>query len=264
MSRLPSENALPRICCPSRGSTGPASTMTSMSQSNAVRAEAILFDAGDILYDATAWWRWVVKLLSRFDVHTHFDASYHLWQREYLEKVRRGCTDYWTAFADFLRSLGMRPAQIQETLAASQPRYQQLHDRIRPLPEVTTTLAKLSAAGFRLGVANHAVLDGVAMRRRLKDAGLDRFFDFVGSTGDTRLLVPTVAFYQRAARQLSECLDVVAFVGHDVEELQLAKAAGMRTIACNHRRGVDVDVAVDRFARLPEVILPIRTLRRVG
>lgn len=276
MGHMPTENSLPRICRSGASSVedGIRTTQQGRTQHPLVESasgvplplcsEAILFDAGDILYDATAWWRWVVKLLAHFDVHTYFDASYHVWQREYLQQVRRGQADYWTAFALFLQSVGMRSAQIQEALAASQPRFQQLHDRIRPLPEVASTLAKLVTYGLRLGVANHAVYDSEQMTKRLGDAGLARYFDFVVTTGDTQLITPTVEFYSQAAREFSSQLHAIVFVGHDVEELLLAKAAGLTTVACNHRSGANVDVSIDRFARLGEIIRRPSSSRQVA
>jgi len=48
--------------------------------------------------------------------------------------------------------------------------------------------------------------------------------------------------------------DECAFVGHDVDELDGAAAAGIMTIAYNYEPGVAADIHIDRFAELLEVL----------
>src|SRR3984957_16580482 len=102
-----------------RGPTSPAS-----SWHNAARPLAgirgLVFDFGDVLCDATAWRRWLLKLLARFGVAASYDDVYRTWERDYLDAVERGQRERGEAFQAWLLSFGLTHGQIDEIEAASQ------------------------------------------------------------------------------------------------------------------------------------------------
>src|SRR5687768_3292479 len=64
----------------------------------------LLFDMGDVLYDATLWRRWLLQILARMGVHATYRDFYRVWDHDYLRAVHRGERDYHEAFSAFLQS----------------------------------------------------------------------------------------------------------------------------------------------------------------
>src|SRR5262249_9401208 len=73
-----------------------------------------IFDMGDVLYDATAWRRWLCALLNHLGVDHDYAQLFGTWDREYLDAVHRGEWDYQEAFIAFLAELGLTSADVDE------------------------------------------------------------------------------------------------------------------------------------------------------
>src|SRR5688572_25399314 len=120
----------------------------------------LVFDMGDVLFDATVWRLWLLQLLHRMGLQTGYRTFYDVWDREYLDEVHRGRRDYAEAFDSFLRAGGLTRSQIDEVNAASQIRKSRLEDDVQPFPGVRSTLARLHAGGFRMAVLSDSESSG--------------------------------------------------------------------------------------------------------
>jgi HAD superfamily hydrolase (TIGR01509 family) len=224
----------------------------------------LLFDMGDVLYDATLWRRWLLQMLSRMGVHAAYRDFYRVWDRDYLNAVHVGRRDYHEAFCAFLQSLGLSRGAIEEIEAASQARRRELIATLRPLPGVRPTLCKLQTAGISLAVLSDSESPAEELRQRLDSLGIDSCFTAVFSSielGDTK---PAALGYRAALAALDLPAEQVAFVGHDAEELTGAAAIGMPTIAFNYDPEVAADVYLERFDELLDVIQCRKPLAAAG
>jgi HAD superfamily hydrolase (TIGR01509 family) len=218
------------------------------------RIRGLLFDMGDVLYDATLWRRWLLQVLARMDVHVAYRDFYRVWDRDYLPAVHCGQRDYHEAFCALLRSLGLARGVIDEIEAASQARRRELIATLRPLPGVRPTLCQLQAAGFLLGVLSDSESPAAELKQRLDQLGIGSCFAAVYSSFDLKQAKPAPLGYQTAAAAMRLPIEQVAFVGHDAEELAGAAAVGMPTIAFNYDPGVTADVLLERFEDLLQVV----------
>jgi HAD superfamily hydrolase (TIGR01509 family) len=218
------------------------------------RSRGLLFDMGDVLYDATLWRRWLVQVLARMDVHVSYREFYRVWDRDYLPAVYCGQRDYHEAFCAMLQSLGLARGMIDEIEAASQARRRELIATLRPLPGVRPTLCQLQAAGFPLGVLSDSESPATELRQRLDQLGIGPCFAAVYSSFDLKQTKPAPLGYQTVAAAMQLPIEHVAFVGHDAEELGGAAALGMPTIAFNCEHGVTADALLERFEDLLEVV----------
>ena len=50
----------------------------------------LLLDACNILYDDTAWRRWLLRLLMRLGLRTEYGPFFRIFDRDYLDAVYRG------------------------------------------------------------------------------------------------------------------------------------------------------------------------------
>lgn len=240
----------PNLSLPYESSVFPIASQTRQS----LPVDGLLFDMGDVLYDATVWSRWFLRLLTRMGLHTHYRAFFRVWRRDHLVDVNCGRRNHWDALKDFLRSLGLTPAHIDEILAAGHTRYAELTEWIRPLPGVSATLAELSGLGVEMGAINNCDCSAAQLADKLGRMGLRRFLPTVVSSIDLKSVMPDPANYRAALAKMSLPAERVAFVGHNAEELAGARAIGMPTIAFNFEPEAIADIYLERFDQLPQVI----------
>jgi HAD superfamily hydrolase (TIGR01509 family) len=214
---------------------------------------------GDVLYDATAWRRWLVKLLARMGLQTHYRGFYQVWDHDYLDEVHRGRRDYHEAFRTFLRSAGLSRGQVDEVEAASHARKRELETGARPLPGVRPTLKLLSEAGLVLAVLSDSESPADQLRQRLARLGLAQYFGPVVSSVELGRTKPDSFCYRSAVAAMNLPAEQVAFVGHDAGELRGARRAALRTIAFNFDPEAVADYYLDRF----EQLLPLVSNRHV-
>lgn len=217
---------------------------------------ALLFDVDDVLYDATVWRRWLLRLLGHLGLHTHYGAFFHVWERSYLSDVYQGDRQYWDAFRAFLTAVGLSSGQVDEVTAASQTRRREFYEGIRAYPGVRSTLARLSATGTPLGILCNSSCSGTELQQRLSRIGLGTYFQFVLSSRELRQVMPQPETYRAALDQFGLRAEQVAFVGHDGIELSGAAGEGLATIGFNHAPEVESDLPIEQFDELLRVVRP--------
>src|SRR3569623_457068 len=137
---------------------------------------------GDVLYDATLWRRWLLRLLQRMGLHTQYRTFFKIWDVEFLNEVHCGRREYSEAFQAFLLSAGLSRGLIDEVEAASQARKRELEDKVRPFPGVRATLDRLHGAGIVLGVLSDSESTAEALQARLVGLGIGRYFSAIVSS----------------------------------------------------------------------------------
>lgn len=145
----------------------------------------LLFDMCGVLYDDSAWNRWLLQLLQRMGLHTHYDAFYALWSHEYSEPAGDDQPDYWSALRGFLKSAGLSNPQIDEVKAASYGRWIQSRSHLRLFPGVARTLTLLAQRGVPLGIVARTDHHVEEVRRRVAQLGLTGRFQSVQACGST-------------------------------------------------------------------------------
>ncbi len=217
------------------------------------RPMGIVFDMGDVLYDATWWRRWLLRLVVRMGICTTYRAFFQVWDDDFLVYVHIGSREYGPALADFLQSQGLTRAQIDEVLAASAAKKRELESALRPFPGVRATTSVLAKRGIPMTVLSDSEFTGEELSRKLASIGLDRRFTAVISSRDIGHTKPHRGCYEAACAALGPACNHVFFVGHDAEELSGAHDAGMTTCAFNHDDQVVADIYLRRFEDLLEL-----------
>jgi HAD superfamily hydrolase (TIGR01509 family) len=223
-----------------------------------------VFDMGDVLYDATVWRRWLLKLLGRIGVHTTYRCFFQVWDHEYLRDVHRGRRDFCEAFQSFLLSVGLTRAQIDEVEAACQARRRQLEASARPLPGVKATIARLRGAGVPMAVLSDSERRSCALVEQLNRFGLRDMFDAVLSSVELEETKPAAVCYLAALERIDLSPAEAAFVGHDAEELAGARAVGMQTVAFNFDSAAEADMYLARFEDLQDLVGQSRSFAAAG
>lgn len=226
--------------------------------------QGVLFGAGGVFYDDSAWRRWLVRMLRQFNVATNYRCFSRLWERDFLVHVHCGRQSFAEAFRAFMTAIGLAAAQIDELEAAAHAQRRRLESGIRPLPGVKSTLARLQQSGLPLAVLTNCELSGPALSQRLERIGLEGMFAAVLTSLDLQRAKPDAATYQAAAQALGLPIQRIAFVGHDTEELSGATAVGMPTVAFNFDADAQADVFLARFEELLDTLDAGRSLAKAG
>ncbi len=229
-----------------------------------VALSAMVFDVGNVLYDASAWQRWLLQLLNRIGLHTHYDAFFRVFERDYLEAVYRGERDYWEALHDFLIAAGVSQGRVEEVLAAGHGKYRELWDDVRPLPGVAATLAQLASRGVRLGVLSNVGCSAERLTAKLERLGLAKRFSVVLSSHDLHFAKPAPECYHAAISAMNAAPEEIGFVGHETLDLAGAGVSGMMTFAVNHALDAQADVCLERFDQLLQIVTATGHKQRVG
>jgi putative hydrolase of the HAD superfamily len=215
---------------------------------------AFVFDLGDVLYDATVWRRWLVRLLARLGLRVNYAEFFRVWDRDYLPDVYCGRRTYAEAFQTLLTTCGLSPAQIDEVAAAGHGRRRELATHRRLLPGVLTTLRQLQAAGFPLALLCEADCPAGQIREELQRLSIGDYFGPIIGSFDLGRAKPDPACFEAALAALQLASDQAAFVGHDTDELAAARRLGMPTVAFNYEPGAEADFHCSHFPELLELV----------
>ena len=189
-----------------------------------------IFQLGGVLYDGTAWRRWLLEHLCKRGLHTHYHLFFRHWVLEYVPLVQSGAISFQEAIENVLAQAGMPAAHIHEITAALRSKRKSLLTEERPLAGVVDLLKSLQAAGHPLALWALENCDQETITDKVARLGLSPYFDFIARAENAghghvpdRLLASTLSALKVVRQQ-------VAFVGHTPEYLRLARMIGLRTI----------------------------------
>ena len=189
-----------------------------------------IFQLGGVLYDGTAWRRWLLDHLRKRGLHTHYQLFFRHWDIEYIPRVQRGDLSFQDAIENMLVRAGMPAAHIYEITAALRSKRKSLLAEERPLAGVADLLHALQAAGHRLALWSVEPCDQESIYERAARLGLHQYFDFIAQADNAghghvpdRLLASTLQALRVSHPQ-------VAFVGKTPEYLRLARMVGLQTV----------------------------------
>lgn len=225
-----------------------------MEKGNCFGLMGLLLDADDVLYDASAWRRWLTQVLGRFGVYSTEARLFRVWEQQYAPEVYRGRREFTEALEAFLSALGLRRAQIGELAAAAQGRLRMLAESVRAMPGVKTTLQRLWESGLKMAAVVNSASSAPEIRTHLERLGVGDFFSAVVSSRDLGVPKPAPLPYWTALRELGLRPEEAGFVGHDALELTGAAAVGLRTIAFNYDQDAQADIFLHRFEELLDVV----------
>ena len=138
----------------------------------------------------------------------------------------------------------LRQRVAEEIIAASRA--------IHLYPGVLSTLARLRRLGIMTGVITNTFQSSAEKWRWFTEHGLAPYLDRILSSSEVGLVKPDPAIYQLYVAECGLCPEEVAFVGHDLEELEGARAAGLLALAFRpDRSGVFQPEFYDFPALLP-------------
>jgi len=233
-----------------RGAPGnTASAAEAQPGGSAAPVGAIIFDAPDVLYDATLWRRWLLQLVGRLGIRLEYTDFQQAWEA-HLVDVHRGRREYTEALETFLLELGLGWAQVDEIEAASRIQRQNLEIGVRPLPGVARTIDELQGLGLALAAWADSPLVAGKLVERLGRLLPHLQFDAVLTSVELESTQPAAQCYRAMLDLLGLAPAQTVYVGHDTVHLAGARCCGLRTVAFNHAPAAKADHYLTRFEDL--------------
>lgn len=212
--------------------------------------QCVLFASCGVLYDDTAWKRWLFQLVGRFGLRSNYASFFRAWQHDY-DRQRAEQGD-WPALRDYLHSVGLSAAQLDELEAAVKPKLREFDSSLHTWPGVARTLAKLAARKLHLAITSPASAEGLAAeldKLQLSESFHSRHAG-LADVGQSRFRFTTIL------GQIGYQPQAAVFVGSDSTDLAAAHQAGLVTIAFNPAADASADFYLEQFDQLL-MLLPV-------
>ena len=232
-----------------------------MSSTLPARFEGIIFDVGDILYDASVWRRWLTQSLRDEGVEITYPQLVERWEA-LLVDVYCGRAAYWDRFDALILNLGLAQDRVSPIRKAAQQMAGDVQKDRKTMPGVPDTLRRLNKQGVKLGALSDTESGESKVRSLLNQLGIEDYFDAVVTSVDIGVAKPDPKAYAAAASALNTDVEHCAFVGHDIDELQGSQQAGLYSIAYNYDPDAPADVYLHHFSELVDVVFEAEYDRR--
>jgi putative hydrolase of the HAD superfamily len=209
------------------------------------QTQAILFDAGDVLYYRTGKGKKLAALLRELalDANNHSSAQ----KRKLKDLAYSGQIEQEAYREGMLRLAGMTDPQA---IARGLQILDDEEKEVSFFEGVRETLLALKQRGYLLGIVTDTASHTAVKLNWLEKGGIAGLWDCFVSSKELKVRKPDPKMYCTALRQLGISPAQAIFVGHKAAELKGARAVGLRTVAFNHDRGAKADVFIDHFADL--------------
>lgn len=214
--------------------------------------KAIIFDAGDTLYDATPWRKWLTEQLQGAGVKITYAQLVERWEN-LLVDVYLGKADYWKRFEEFLKNCGLENEQVQQLKKSARQKGKDFQVGRTPFDGVVDTLARLKKNGIKLVVLSDTESTSRKVRDGLRNIGIGQYFDAVLTSFDIGYIKPQPEAYSTALSEIGAQKENTLFVGHDKDELDGAKNFGLATIAYNSPQNVKADHIIEDFRDISKI-----------
>jgi putative hydrolase of the HAD superfamily len=219
--------------------------------------QAILFDAGDVLYHRPRRGCQFKAFLKELGLDQHQPAvgeKERLADRAYQGQISQD--QYREAL---IRLYGV--TRSEQVLRGTQILEAEDND-IQFLPGVPETLISLKEMGYLLGIITDTAASVSTKLRWFEKGGFGAVWDSIISSKDIGVRKPDPRLYQAALQQLGVNTDQAVFVGHKISELDGARAVGLKTVAFNYDRSAQADFYIENFSDLLNlpIIVPVDTL----
>ncbi len=216
--------------------------------------KALIFDVGDILYDASAWRRWLaVELSATLGRNFTYSNLVEKWE-SFLIPVYKGKMDYWSAFQGMLAELRVDSDQSAKIEANARLKGKSVQLERRPMPGVRETLAALQGLNINLVALSDNESGESGVRDTLAQLGIEQYFDAVVSSCSIGHVKPEPQAFDYAIEKTRFPKRHCGFVAHDVDELKGAMDHGLFAVGYNFHPDAPADALIEHFDELIQLV----------
>ena len=195
------------------------------------KIRGIIFDAGDVLFNARLWRKWLHKFLKEeFNLKLTYSDLFYLWDNYYLRDIHLKRLDYNDGFCKFLNHLGLGQEKIKTINQKSFEKKKEIEENTKPYKWVYNYLPKIKSKGIKIGILTDSENSSIIIKKRYNIWEIDRYIDIIISSADTGIIKPYQEAYLFILKELDLNINATIFIGHDKDEILGAKILGLKTV----------------------------------
>ncbi len=224
---------------------GKDSLRTTTSQAGRQSIQAMIFDAGDVLYHRPNRYQKLAEFLGRQGID--FSAINQEGARALEQQAFRGLIDRDQYREALLRLYGITQSSLIETgkhILDAEDNDIVFFDGVRE------TLRALKNKGNLLGIITDTAVPISVKLNWFEHGGIGDVWDSIISSKEIGVRKPDPRIYHAALQQLGVPASQVVFVGHKASELEGARMVGMGTVAFNYEQDASADFYIEDFPEL--------------
>ena len=223
------------------------------------QVQALIFDAGDILYYRPSRGQYFQKFLTTNNL-SNIDIS----ESSLKELKRKAFNGLLTQ--DQRREMILKMYGVKDPLLVEKG-YQALEqddNNVVFFEGVRDTLISLKDRGFLLGIITDTANPVHVKLKWFERGGFGHVWDSIISSQELGMEKPHPHIYAAALKQLGVNVNQAVFVGHCPSELDGARAVGLKTIAFNPDEGAKADQFIENFSDLLNVPFISSTVEEIN
>ncbi len=217
------------------------------------KLKALIFDVGDILYDASEWRRWLTNQLVEMGVDVTYPQLVNVWEC-LLVDVYKGDAGYWSRFAQLMNHFGLDANQTRDLEEQARKKGAAVQLDRKPMPQVPETLGRLKDLGISLVALSDNESGESGVRKTLNQLGIEDCFLAVVSSCTIGHVKPEPEAFDYAINASEHHKSECGFVAHDVDELQGAQDHDLFAIGYNCHPGAPADLYIQDFSELLQLV----------
>jgi putative hydrolase of the HAD superfamily len=213
--------------------------------SNPGKIQALIFDAGDILYFRPQRGSEFVAFLASLGLEVNPN---HRQQKKEIEyQAYRGQITHEEYREAIVRMYGVTQPEL---VARGKQALIDDDANVEFFEGVADTLWALKKQGFLLSIVTDTANSISTKLKWFERGGFGHVWDSIISSMDIGTRKPDPMIYLAALQQLGLTPDQAVFVGHRASELAGARAIGIQTIAFNYDEDACADIFIEKFSDL--------------
>jgi HAD superfamily hydrolase (TIGR01549 family)/HAD superfamily hydrolase (TIGR01509 family) len=224
---------------------GKDSLRMTTSQAPTPAIQAMIFDAGDVLYHRPNRYQKLAAFLGGHGID--FSAINQDAARALEQQAFRGLIDRDHYREALLRIYGITQPDLIETgkhILDAEDNDIVFFDGVRD------TLRALKNKGCLLGIITDTAVPISVKLHWFENGGIGDVWDSIISSKEIGVRKPDPMIYQAALQQLGIPASQVVFVGHKASELEGARNVGMGTVGFNYEQDARADYYIEKFPEL--------------
>jgi len=193
----------------------------------------ILYDLGDVLFEAHLWREWNYKELTSMGLfHGNFTEFYKLYEG-FLRDVYEGEKSYDKGYTDFLIYLGMK--KVQPFKKISYKKKGEYENNRVLYEEVENTLSAISEKKIKNIIITDNEMSETNVRLKvLSRFNINKYIDNIFTSYDMKMNKSNPMTFKHVLDTMNLNMNNVLFVGHDKDEISSANSIGIKTLEYNN------------------------------
>lgn len=198
-----------------------------------MKIKAVLYDLGDIFFEAHFWREWNFQALSKLGCFKgNFNDFYNLYEF-FLADVYKGIKNYDQVFTEFLKHIGV--LNVKKFKNVSYNKKKEFETNRVLYSQVEETLSIIQECDIKNIIISDNEMDKIGIREKILNRfNLNRYISFVFTSFDLGMDKSDPKTFNFVLNKIGLYPEEVIFVGHDKDELISANMSKIRTIEFNN------------------------------